>query len=456
MMNKLEEQPREYLLNIPLWTKKKNTLSQVRDFLRELGSPQKRLNIIHVAGTNGKGSVCADLTAILKKAGYRTGTFISPHLVDVRERFLLDGELVSEEGFARSFYQVLAVVKTMTGRGYCHPTFFEFCFLMAMVLFAEEKVEYCILETGMGGRLDTTNVIARPLACVITSISLDHTQYLGNTIREIAGEKAGIIKAGVPVIYDDNNPEASAVIAARAKELGAPAFPVSEKLLAWAKTFGVGRRSAGAGNGGIGEGGCDVRAGEYAAGAEGIQVRAGLVKDLPFVAPYQAMNAALALTALTVLKLPRVDDEVCRAGLQEVRWPGRMEEVRPGIWLDGAHNPGGIRAFINAVRISAGQERVHLLFAAVSDKDYREMIRMLCEGLPIERVTVAHLDSERGTDQAVLAAQFRQAGCPVVEQYPTVDEALSAALAHKRPDGRLYVVGSLYLIGEIKKRLSKP
>lgn len=407
-MSKIEEQAKEYLLQIPLWTKKKNTLKQVQDFLKELGDPEQYFNIIHVAGTNGKGSVCADLTAILKKAGYRTGTFISPHLVDVRERFLLDGEMVSEEKFQKSFQQVLSVVKTMIDRGYCHPTFFEFCFLMAMVLFAEEKVDYCILETGLGGRLDTTNAVRRPLACVITSISLDHVQYLGDTITKIAGEKAGIMKPGVPVIYDDNQPEASAVIRARAAELGAAAYPVSE---------------------------------------------ADCLRNLPFQAPYQAMNAALALKVLNVLGISGVDDEVCRLGLREVRWPGRMEEARPGIWLDGAHNPGGIRAFVQAVNRQMVKKPIHLLFAAVSDKDFQEMIRMLCSGLPIERVTVAHLDSERGTDQSVLAAQFREAGCPLVEQYSTVDEALTAALAYKQPDDRLYIVGSLYLIGEIKERL---
>lgn len=419
-MRKIDEQAKEYLLQIPLWTKKKNTLEQVQDFLQELGDPERNLNIIHVAGTNGKGSVCADLTAILKKAGYRTGTFISPHLVDVRERFLLNGEMVSEEKFQKSFQQVLAVVKTMTSRGYCHPTFFEFCFLMAMVLFAEEKVDYCILETGLGGRLDTTNAVRSPLACVITSISLDHVQYLGDTIAKIAGEKAGIIKPGVPVIYDDNQREASAVICARAAELAASAWPVSEA---------------------------------DCLGTEENCLCPEIWKDISFKAPYQVMNAALALKVLDVLQIPGVNQEICRSGLKEVHWPGRMEEVRPGIWLDGAHNPGGIRAFVQAVNASAAEKPIHLLFAAVSDKDFQEMIRMLCGGLKIERVTVAHLESERGTDQSVLAAQFMEAGCPLVEQYPTVDEALTAALAHKRPDIRLYIVGSLYLIGEIKERL---
>ena len=203
----IEEQAREYLLNIPLWTKKKNTLEEVRDFLAELGDPEKDLKLIHVAGTNGKGSVCADLTSVLMEAGYRVGTFVSPHLVDVKERFLLDGKPAAEEDFERSFRQVLSVVKKM-----------------AEVLYGEVRPDYVILETGLGGRLDTTNVIRRPLACIITSISLEHTQYLGDTTVQIAAEKAGIIKPGVPVIYDDNRQEASEVIRGKAESLGAVSY----------------------------------------------------------------------------------------------------------------------------------------------------------------------------------------------------------------------------------------
>lgn len=400
----INKQAREYLLNIPQWTKKKNTLEQVSEFLKELGDPETDLNIIHVAGTNGKGSVCADLTAMLTEAGYHTGTFVSPHLADIKERFLLDGEPVSEEAFVRSFERVLDVVKTMTGRGFCHPTFFEFVFLMAITLYGEIKPDYVILETGLGGRLDTTNVVKKPAACVITSISLDHTQYLGDTIPEIASEKAGIIKPGVPVIYDDNRKEASEVIQAKAREAGAPYYPVTEE---------------------------------------------GAYSKIAFAAPYQAMNAALAVKTLEVLRIPGLDEDTCFRGLSKVSWKGRMQEILPDIWLDGAHNPGGMEAFVRAVKARKSNKGIHLLFAAVSDKDYRGMIQMLCRGLPITRVTVVHLNSERALDTRILAEQFRQEGCPHVEQYDTAREALDAALEHKTEQDRLYVAGSLYLIGEI-------
>ena len=406
----MDEQAKEYLLKIPFWTKKKNSLEQVRDFLVELGDPEKGFSIIHVAGTNGKGSVCADLTAILKEAGYKVGTFISPHLSDIRERFLINGELADRMLFEDCFRQVLAAAERMKERGYFHPTFFEFVFLIAMVMFAREKVDYVILETGLGGRLDTTNVIRRPKACVITSISLDHTQYLGETIPEIAAEKAGIIKPGVPVIYDDGDPAASKVICRQARIAGAPAWPVGQ------------------------------------------EDEAEEDQKL-FAAPYQARNAALARKVFKVLEIPGIDENVCRAGIRKVSWPGRMEKAAPDVWLDGAHNPGGIRAFIQAVKEQTKKEfrQIHLLFAAVEDKDYREMIRMLCNQLPITRVTVVHLKDERGAAQELLADQFRQAGCMQVKAYKTAAKALEAALSHRKEGDRLYVVGSLYLIGEIRE-----
>ena len=406
----MDEQAKEYLLKIPFWTKKKNSLEQVRDFLVELGDPEKGFSIIHVAGTNGKGSVCADLTAILKEAGYKVGTFISPHLSDIRERFLINGELADRMLFEDCFRQVLAAAERMKERGYFHPTFFEFVFLIAMVMFAREKVDYVILETGLGGRLDTTNVIRRPKACVITSISLDHTQYLGETIPEIAAEKAGIIKPGVPVIYDDGDPAASKVICRQARIAGAPAWPVGQ------------------------------------------EDEAEEDQKL-FAAPYQARNAALARKVFKVLDIPGIDENVCRAGIRKVSWPGRMEKAAPDVWLDGAHNPGGIRAFIQAVKEQTKKEfrQIHLLFAAVEDKDYREMIQMLCNQLPITRVTVVHLKDERGAAQELLADQFRQAGCMQVKAYKTAAKALEAALSHRKEGDRLYVVGSLYLIGEIRE-----
>lgn len=426
----MEEQARAYLDQIPFWTRKKNTLDQVRDFLTELGNPDDSLRIIHVAGTNGKGSVCADLTAVLLRAGYHVGTFISPHLTDVKERFLLDGSPAPEETFEKSFENVRAVTEKMCAKGYAHPTFFEFVFLMAMDLYGREKPDWVVLETGLGGLLDTTNVIRSPKACVITSISLDHTAYLGTSIPEIAMQKAGIIKPGVPVIFDDTQPEASAVIARQAERMGSAFYPVNP-----IKPIHVQDK--------------DVQ--------ENDAVDRNLVSEVKFSAPYQAQNARIALKAIWVLtergELGTVTEQMKREALSHVCWPGRMQKVREDVWLDGAHNPGGISAFIEAVKAQESDKAVHLLFAAVSDKDYREMIKMLCDSLHPAVVTVVHIDSARATDENLLAGLFAQAGCKAVEQYGSAREALESALAKKKETDRLYVVGSLYLIGEIQRIL---
>ena len=426
----IDKKARDYLLGIPLWTKKKNTLDEVRHFLKELGNPDEQLNIIHVAGTNGKCSVCEDLTAMLMEAGYHVGTFVSPHLTDVTERFLVDGVPVEEAGFSESFARVKAVTDRLTAEGYAHPTFFEFVFLMAMDLYGRRKPDFVVLETGLGGRLDTTNVIRHPLACVITSISLDHTQYLGDTVELIAAEKAGIIKPGIPVVYDNNDRAAGAVIAAAADRLGSAAYGLTAEDSCW---------------------------------------------GVSFAAPYQAMNAALAVKVLEILEIEGVNAEVCRKALASVHWTGRMQQVAPDVWVDGAHNPGGIRAFIQAVKAQNGlaiQEKqsaqqpdqgeqnaadmhpqIQLLFAAVSDKDYHEMIRLLCTELSPERVTVVQLKSERGLQADALARQFEDAGCSHVTAFDSTKDALKHVLSEKKEGDHLYMVGSLYLIGEILEDL---
>ena len=188
----------EYILYIPKFTKK-NDAQHTKIFLKYLGNPQERLKVLHVAGTNGKGSVCAYLDGMLRSEGKRTGLFISPHLVKLNERISVNGEAISDQDFRAVFEKTLETVKRMEEQGLAHPTFFEFLLGMAMCAFAEAGVEYAVLETGLGGRLDATSAVERPEVCVITSIGLDHTEYLGDTLEEIAGEKAGIIRQGAPV-----------------------------------------------------------------------------------------------------------------------------------------------------------------------------------------------------------------------------------------------------------------
>ena len=434
-------QAEEYLEKIPMWTREKHSLTDIRAFLHEMGDPDRKLSIIHVAGTNGKGSVCAFLTSLYRNAGFRTGTFISPHLVTVRERFLLNNEMVSPGKLQAAFETVLETVNIMKEKGYSHPSYFEFLFYMAMALFADETPELVILETGLGGRLDATNVVENPLACVITSISLDHIMYLGDTIEAVAGEKAGIIKRQVPVIYDDTVPEASEVIRERAVQMASKAYPVGKGDFSILETK---------------DQGLSIRAEGEA--AQAFAAAGPLVLEIPFEAPYQAENAMLAVKTAVVLGQRergfRLTEAQITEGIRTARWAGRMERAGENLYLDGAHNPGGIKAFIQAAACMAARQKkkAYLLFGAVSDKDYRAMARLLCEGISWAGIGVVHIDSSRSMDTEVLAEAFSQAYKGPVRAFETAGEALRE-MKKQAGDELLFCAGSLYLIGELKVQL---
>lgn len=434
-------QAEEYLEKIPMWTREKHSLTDIRAFLHEMGDPDRKLSIIHVAGTNGKGSVCAFLTSLYRNAGFRTGTFISPHLVTVRERFLLNNEMVSPGKLQAAFETVLETVNIMKEKGYSHPSYFEFLFYMAMALFADETPELVILETGLGGRLDATNVVENPLACVITSISLDHIMYLGDTIEAVAGEKAGIIKRQVPVIYDDTVPEASEVIRERAVQMASKAYPVGKGDFSILETK---------------DQGLSIKAEGEA--AQAFAAAGPLVLEIPFEAPYQAENAMLAVKTAAVLgqreRGVRLTEAQITEGIRTARWAGRMERAGENLYLDGAHNPGGIKAFIQAAASMAARQKkkAYLLFGAVSDKDYRAMARLLCEGISWAGIGVVHIDSSRSMDTEVLAEAFSQAYKGPVRAFETAGEALRE-MKKQAGDELLFCAGSLYLIGELKVQL---
>ncbi len=418
----------DYIAAIPMWTRRKNSLEDIREFLTALHVSGE--NIIHVAGTNGKGSVCAYLTSMLNAAHFTTGTFVSPHLSDVRERFLINGTPVEEADFSAAFGRVLAVVREKTAEGFAHPSYFEFCFLMAMTLFTEKDVDFRILETGLGGRLDATNSVKDALACVITSISLDHTQYLGDTIEEIAAEKAGIIKPGVPVIYDAGDVTAARIIEKVAGERHAKAYPVGVKDNPEELNHDRG---------------------------ESVTLPPGI----EFPAPYQRVNASLAVRTLQVLGIPGVTQDAVYEGLSSFNWQARMEEIKPGIWLDGAHNPGGAKALAEAVKTTQkvrGPFGVHLLFAASDDKDYPAMIHLLCRELSPGHVTVTSFEGGRAADTSELGSLFVREGVRDVKITEDPADALASALselesARKHADTGLFITGSLYLSGALRRCL---
>lgn len=421
----------DYIETIPKFTVK-HPPEHTRELLSRLGNPQEGIKIIHVAGTNGKGSVCAYLNAMLLAGGKKTGLFTSPHLVRINERFQINGEDVSDEQFLDAFLKVEKAAKEYEAEGEGHPSYFETLFLMGMLIFKEAGVEYLVMETGLGGRLDATNVVEKPLACIITSISRDHTEYLGDTLEAIAGEKAGIIKAGVPVIYDASQPGPASVIAAKAKEMGSPAWPMEPSFYEMKTQSREGITFTFAYPGGE---------------------KAELA--IPYVAKYQMMNASLAFYTMHILQdVHDIPKNVLAEGLSKIKWPCRMEMAAPGVIIDGAHNEDGIAQFVSTAGYFAKENEITILFTAVADKHYHEMIGEICEGIHPSYVVATQIDGSRVVPAEVLAEDFRKAGCTDVCAEPEIGAAYEKALG-KKGSGMLFCVGSLYLAGELKAYLAK-
>lgn len=421
----------DYIETIPKFTVK-HPPEHTRELLSRLGNPQEGIKIIHVAGTNGKGSVCAYLNAMLLAGGKKTGLFTSPHLVRINERFQINGEDVSDEQFLNAFLKVEKAAKEYEAEGEGHPSYFETLFLMGMLIFKEAGVEYLVMETGLGGRLDATNVVEKPLACIITSISRDHTEYLGDTLEAIAGEKAGIIKAGVPVIYDASQPGPASVIAAKAKEMGSPAWPMEPSFYEMKTQSREGITFTFAYPGGE---------------------KAELA--IPYVAKYQMMNASLAFYTMHILQdVHDIPKNVLAEGLSKIKWPCRMEMAAPGVIIDGAHNEDGIAQFVSTAGYFAKENEITILFTAVADKHYHEMIGEICEGIHSSHVVATQIDGSRVVPAEVLAEDFRKAGCTDVCAEPEIGAAYEKALG-KKGSGMLFCVGSLYLAGELKAYLAK-
>lgn len=421
----------DYIETIPKFTVK-HPPEHTRELLSRLGNPQEGIKIIHVAGTNGKGSVCAYLNAMLLAGGKKTGLFTSPHLVRINERFRINGEDVSDEQFLDAFLKVEKAAKEYEAEGEGHPSYFETLFLMGMLIFKEAGVEYLVMETGLGGRLDATNVVEKPLACIITSISRDHTEYLGDTLEAIAGEKAGIIKAGVPVIYDASQPGPASVIAAKAKEMGSPAWPMEPSFYEMKTQSREGITFTFA----------------YLGGE-----KAELA--IPYVAKYQMMNASLAFYTMHILQdVHDIPKNVLAEGLSKIKWPCRMEMAAPGVIIDGAHNEDGIAQFVSTAGYFAKENEITILFTAVADKHYHEMIGEICEGIHPSHVVATQIDGSRVVPAEVLAEDFRKAGCTDVCAESEIGAAYEKAL-EKKGSGMLFCVGSLYLAGELKAYLAK-
>jgi len=406
-------------------------LDNMRALVGALGHPERAYHVVHVAGTNGKGSVAAMVDAALRAAGHRTGRYTSPHLVDVSERFVVDGDPVHREALERAADLVRSAVERLLASGTLRspPTFFEATTAVAWHLFRDAGVEVAVCEVGLGGRLDATNVV-EPAVTAITSIGYDHQQYLGPTLPEIAAEKAGIIKRGVPVVLGAVPPEADAVIRRIAREREAPvvetAQPVAAEVLGWID------------------------------GAARLRVRTpfrqygSLTLGLP--GAHQVGNAAVAVRVLECLDEAgvAVPAEAVQEGLQRVVWPGRLDRrsLPDGreVLMDAAHNPEGAQALAAFLASEGGPPRV-LVFGAMRDKDIPAMLRALT---PFARAIVAtRASNDRSMDPSELAAIAGkiEPSRPVYVGATPV-EALATAW---RIDPRIVVAGSIFLLGDVMK-----
>lgn len=419
------EEAVRYIEDIPKFTKK-HTFDHTREFLNRLGSPCRGKKILHVAGTNGKGSVCAFMQAILLSEKKTVGFFTSPHLVKINERIQINSSEINDDEFLCIFEKVRSVAEDMQAEGIEHPSYFEFLYAMGMTAFEEAGVEYVILETGLGGRLDATNSFEHPSVTVITSIGMDHTEILGDTIEKIASEKAGIIKPGVPVFYDGSKRESNVVIERTAEKQGAPCRKISKDAF---EILEITEK--------------DIA---FSAGSEYDNNTAWRVKGTGI---YQVMNALLAIESMRFL-FGTDHEERWEEAVANVQWPGRMEEVLPGVILDGAHNLAAIERFTESVSRQKKQKTI-ILFSAVAEKDYTRMISKLCEGVQSEAYVVTRIQDKRGAGTDELVESFRQCTDAPVYERESLTEALRLAMELKGENGRLYCLGSLYLIGELKK-----
>jgi dihydrofolate synthase/folylpolyglutamate synthase len=422
-------------------------LDSMSMFLNELGNPQNELQYVHVAGTNGKGSVAMTLLALLSGAGYRVGLYTSPHLHSVRERFRINNDCISPEEFAAEATRIRDI---LNGR---QITYFEFTTALAFLWFQRRQVDIAVMEVGLGGRLDATNVI-RPLVSIITNISMDHELYLGSTIQEIASEKAGIIKDGVPVVSGveknifDAEGAALQVIADACSMRSAPLFLHGRDFMAEARQDGSWNYWAMKR-----QGGCRVR--------ETIKKLSCSLKGR-----YQIKNAALALATLELLEPHgfKVDEPGLRQGLSAVQWPGRLEyfclSKQNGAMtacegqgvirylLDGAHNPAGVRSLLAALREDFVYDRLILVWGAMADKDLAATLPVI---VPLAyRVILTRQNSERSATPEILQKFIPAEYHARVLCSPVVKEALALAAEMAGENDLICVSGSLYLIGEAR------
>ena len=413
------EQAMEYIHAVQ-WAGHKPGLSRTRTLLAALGDPHKRLRFVHVAGTNGKGSTAAMLASCLQAAGYRVGLFTSPFINRFNERIQVDGQQIPDEELVQLVERVQPAADAMTDV----PTEFEIITALGMLYFARKQCDIVVLEVGLGGTLDSTNVIENPECAVITALGMDHVRELGPTLADIAAAKAGIIKPGCPVVSYGGVPEADAVIRRVAAEQNAPLTEVDFHKLQ------------------IDGGDLDAVTFDFD-GLDGVH--------LPLIGSYQPRNAAVVITTLRVLRAKgwNVPESAIRTGLETVRWPGRFELLRhaPAFLLDGSHNAHGMRATVQSLKDRFPGEKFVFLVSIMADKDVDEMLQLLAP-LAKQFVTVA-AHTPRAMPAETLAQHIRAYGCPA-EAAGSIEAGVARAM-ELGGTGPVCALGTLYFSGDVRQ-----
>ncbi len=410
----------EYIHSIG-WQKSKPGLTRITELCEKLGNPQNGLKFIHVTGTNGKGSTCAMTESILRHAGYKTGLFISPYIRFFNERIQISGVPVSDETLSRATEEVKKHAEQMSE----YPTEFELLSAIAFLIFKWEKCEIIVLEVGMGGRLDSTNVIKDPVLSVITGVSLDHTAILGDTVEKIAEEKAGIIKPSCPVLYGDKDEGSVAkIIKKKAIENGSPIYFCDKSEIIVEK-----------------------------ADLDGSVITLGSHKSvkIPLLGLYQTENAARVLKIIDILRDCGFDisDKALRNGLQNVRWQARFEKLcaSPLVLYDGSHNPEGIDAAVKTLSYYFGNEKINILTGVMSDKDYSEMAKKLAPFA--DNVYTVTPNTPRSLSSKELSEIYRIYGANAID-CGTVENGYKTAFEDsKKHNKALVCLGSLYMYSEV-------
>ncbi|MDD4843742.1 MAG: bifunctional folylpolyglutamate synthase/dihydrofolate synthase [Anaerotignum sp.] len=403
-------------------------LERITDLMVKLGNPEKKLKVVHIAGTNGKGSAAAMLSSILKEAGYRTACYTSPHLERYNERFLINGQEISNDAFAAIMSRTKLACQQLVAEGKEAPTLFEVITGAAFLYFAEENVDIAVIEVGLGGRFDATNVIENPILSIIMSISMDHTDFLGNSIEQIAGEKAGIIKKNCPVVLYSQEEIVYNIIKDQALSFNAPLFCTKDaEVLISSQTL------------------------------EGtiFHVKSTLFTYeslfLPLLGQHQIQNCVTILEACEVLKksgYPFTKNQI-QVGISKAFWAGRMEicKKNPLVILDGAHNVDGIRRLAENVSTYFGNKKITLILGVLGDKEYEKMARLI---VPFaSQVVLTEPHSERKLDAKKLANIIQSKELPIYIE-PKLENAYQEALKITDETGMILCCGSLYMIGALR------